>query len=122
MPKTILIAEDSANIQKLLHTSITRRGYNVQLASDGQVALQEINNNIPDLLITDINMPNLDGISLISILRADPKTSLLPIIALSAEADKFRFVLDTTMVQSLISKPIQLFILCATVHKLIGPA
>jgi CheY-like chemotaxis protein len=119
--KTILIAEDDARIRKLLLTCVARHGYEVTMVSDGQLALNEIRNSIPDLLITDINMPNLDGLSLINILRAEPTTSLLPIIALSAEADQLRATIGPHLVKHLLNKPVQLSELCAIVHDLIGP-
>lgn len=122
MPKTILIAEDDASIRKLLHTCVARRGYLVTLVPDGQMALNEIHSSIPDLLITDINMPNLDGLSLIKTLRAYPETSLMPIIALSAEADQLRTMIGPELAQQFLNKPVQLTALCAIVHDLIGPA
>jgi DNA-binding response OmpR family regulator len=121
LPKKILIAEDDARIRKLLFTCVARHGYDVKIVSDGQLALDEIHNSIPDLLITDINMPNLDGLSLIKILRSDPNTRGLPIIVLSAEADQLRTTIGTYLVHYLLSKPVQLSELCAIVHNLIGP-
>jgi two-component system, chemotaxis family, chemotaxis protein CheY len=121
LPKTIVIAEDDTRIRKLLLTCIARHGYQVTLAPDGQIALAEIRNSMPDLLITDINMPNLDGLSLIKILRADSATTLLPIIAMSADADEMRTMIGPDLVQHFLNKPIELTALCAIVHDLIGP-
>lgn len=121
MSKTILIVDDDARIRKLLLTCIIRHGYKVKIVSDGLLALAEIRNALPDLLITDFNMPNLDGLSLIKILRADPTMSMLPIIALSAEADRMRSMIHPDQVAHLLMKPIPLTVLCTIVHDLIGP-
>ncbi len=121
MSKTIVIAEDDSSVRKLLHTCVTRRGYQATVVVDGQAALDEILLSIPDLLITDINMPHLDGISLMKKLRAYPETSLLPIIALSAEADQIRAMIDVELVSHLLNKPVHLTTLCAIVSELIGP-
>ncbi len=121
LPKTILIAEDDVRIRKLLLTCIARHGYGVIVVHDGQVALDKIRYSVPALLITDVHMPNLDGLSLIRTLRADYAPSVLPIIVLSAEADMLRTKISSTLVQHFVNKPVQLSELCTLVHNLIGP-
>jgi signal transduction histidine kinase/CheY-like chemotaxis protein/AraC-like DNA-binding protein/ligand-binding sensor domain-containing protein len=80
----VLIIEDERNIRELLKDVLD--DYIVQEAKDGAEALTYIEQNHPDVIISDIIMPNMDGISLIDRLKSDPKTSYIPIINISAKA------------------------------------
>ncbi|MDQ2683203.1 MAG: response regulator, partial [Chloroflexota bacterium] len=81
----VLIVEDDPDIQLLVSTSLERGGYTVRTASDGREALSSINDTIPDLIISDVMMPELDGLELLSILRNDPATRRVPVILLTAK-------------------------------------
>ena len=72
-------------IRRLLSSFLTRRGYLVKTAIDGQEALKILESDVPDLVITDVNMPNVDGVELTRRLRAHPRLSSMPIIMLSAK-------------------------------------
>lgn len=78
----ILIVEDERSIRILLN-DILNPYYSVSEAVDGEDALQKIGNNIPDIIICDVMMPKLDGIALISKLRANNRTKHIPIISIS---------------------------------------
>jgi pilus assembly protein CpaE len=84
MAERILFVDDEAQIRKLLSTWLTRHGYEVSIASDGWEALKAIRTNAPDLVITDVNMPNMNGLELTRRLRSDHKTARIPVIMLSA--------------------------------------
>jgi len=81
----ILLADDNADmrdyIRRLLSTS-----YSVDVVEDGQAALESIRARLPDLLLTDIMMPRLDGFGLIKAIRGDPALADVPVVALSARA------------------------------------
>lgn len=81
---SILIVDDEKNITELLKDILTPY-YTTQEAVDGEDALKQIELNRPDIIISDIMMPNLDGISLIDRLKSNPKTSHIPIISISAK-------------------------------------
>lgn len=81
---TVLIVEDEKNIRKLLSDILS--DYTIQEVSDGVAALNEIEKNHPDIIISDIVMPNMDGITLIDSLKSNPKTSYIPIVGISAKA------------------------------------
>jgi Response regulator containing CheY-like receiver, AAA-type ATPase, and DNA-binding domains len=66
---TILVVEDEINIRKLMRNSLERKGYNVLEANDGEKALEILDLNYTDLIITDIMMPKIDGIELARDLR-----------------------------------------------------
>ena len=80
-----LVIDDSSDMRSHI-TSILGERYEVQTAPDGAVALQKIAGSLPDIIVTDIMMPNMDGIELIQRLRADSATAQIPIIVLSARA------------------------------------
>lgn len=81
---TILIVDDEKNIRELLK-DILSPYYSILEAEDGQQALEIIEYNHPDIIISDVMMPNLDGISLIKALKSNPKTVYIPIISISAK-------------------------------------
>lgn len=80
----ILFVEDEEQIRKLVGTYLQRAGYQVGFAVDGWQGLQAIGAQLPDLVLTDVNMPNMTGLELTRRLRAHHKTARLPIIMLSA--------------------------------------
>ncbi|MBK5722143.1 response regulator [Dysgonomonas sp. Marseille-P4677] len=80
----ILIVEDERNIRELLR-DILKPYYKVEVAKDGEEALHCIDLNIPDIIISDVLMPKLDGISLIKNIRDDQRTKHIPIISISAK-------------------------------------
>ncbi|MEZ5359463.1 MAG: response regulator [Candidatus Zixiibacteriota bacterium] len=95
MEHTVLVVDDSPTIVKFVSFSLKNNGFNVLTASDGMDAIEKISSHTKpiDLIITDLNMPNVDGYELISTLRRNSKYREIPIIILSSEeeeADKQR--------------------------------
>lgn len=84
MGKNIVVAEDSSTTRKFIQVAVKLMGYTVHLAEDGQEALEKLGKVDADLLITDLNMPNMDGVELIKNVRASDKFKELPIIVLSS--------------------------------------
>ena len=92
-PAHILIADDDVWLLRMISTVLGRRGYSIELATDGQDALDKALAHPPDLLITDALMPRLDGFALVKALRARPGLADLPVIflsALSSDEDRIR--------------------------------
>ncbi len=87
MPEKILFVDDEELIRKLVGTFLGRHGYSVRTACTGAEALRAISEDPPDLVITDLSMPDVDGLALTQQLRASPLTSRLPIIMLSAHKE-----------------------------------
>ncbi|MGH9123186.1 MAG: response regulator, partial [Acidimicrobiales bacterium] len=81
----VLVVDDNPEMRAYL-TEILGRAYAVEVASDGVAALHQARSRPPDVIITDVMMPNLDGFGLLAALRADPVTAAVPIIMLSARA------------------------------------
>lgn len=84
MSKTILVVEDTVDTRELLHLYFSSAGFTVIVAADGGEGLHRAKADRPDLIVTDIQMPNLDGIGMIKQLRAELEYANIPIIALSA--------------------------------------
>ncbi|NMH98439.1 SpoIIE family protein phosphatase [Pseudonocardia acidicola] len=82
---SVLVVDDNTDMRAYL-TRLFASRYAVQAASDGQAALEAIRSEPPDLVVTDVMMPRLDGFGLLAALRADPHTATLPVIVLSARA------------------------------------
>ncbi len=84
---SVLIVEDDDSIRKLLGVALRRAGYDVALAADGLEALERIAEATPDLVISDVMMPRMDGFELLSRLRGDEVTREIPVILLTARGD-----------------------------------
>lgn len=80
----ILIVDDEPDLRFLYKLIFGDAGHEVTVASDGAAALERVNTERPDLVVTDIMMPVMDGNQLIRSLRSDPATSSIPILAVSA--------------------------------------
>ena len=93
MPTSILVVEDEQEIRDLLVFTLLRDGYEVVEAETAEVALEKIDNSLPDLVLVDWMLPGMDGIDLAKRLRRDELTAHLPIVMLTArgeEADKLQ--------------------------------
>jgi len=84
-PRRILVVDDEPQITRVLRTSLSSQGYDIRVANDGETALEIMKDWIPDLVITDLAMPNLDGLELCRKLR--PSTQI-PIIVLSVRGEE----------------------------------
>jgi two-component system chemotaxis response regulator CheY len=83
---TILTVDDSPSMRMLLKAALVDLGYDVVQAEDGVDALETIDGAAPDLVITDINMPRLDGFGLIEQLRVQDHYRTMPILVLTTES------------------------------------
>lgn len=90
MNRTILTAEDSSSLRSLMSSTLQDAGYEVIEADDGQQALERLADEEIDMLITDLNMPRLDGIDLIREVRKKPANRFLPIVMLTSETQNSR--------------------------------
>lgn len=86
MAKAILVVDDSAAIRQLVSFTLKKEGYDVAEGSDGADALNKARARRYDLVLTDQNMPQMDGLSLIRNLRALPQYRSVPILILTTES------------------------------------
>ncbi len=82
---SVLVADDNPDMRDYV-SRLLERDYRVRTADDGAIALHMARNDPPDLLLTDVMMPEMDGFALVAALRADPATAELPVVMLSARA------------------------------------
>jgi pilus assembly protein CpaE len=116
----ILFVDDEEQIRKLLSTWLTRHGYEVTVANDGWEALKAIRTKAPDLVITDVNMPNMNGLELTRRLRADHRTARIPVIMLSARKQADDVLTGYAEgADEYIPKPVEMAVLAAKVEVLI---
>ncbi|WP_228982116.1 SpoIIE family protein phosphatase [Streptomyces sp. DH12] len=85
-PARVLIADDNADMREYLTRILTGAGHRVEAVGDGGAALAAVRGRAPDLVVSDVMMPVLDGLSLVRELRADPRTAAVPVLLLSARA------------------------------------
>lgn len=90
MPPTILTADDSPSMRQLIAFTLQNAGYQVIEAVDGKDALERLSRAPVQMLITDLNMPNLDGIELIRRVRALPQYKYVPIVMVTTESEDSR--------------------------------
>lgn len=118
--KNILIIEDNEMNMELVKDLLETNNYHVLWSSTAGDAIELLKKIIPDLIVTDIQLPDLDGCSLIELLKNNKKTGKIPIIALTASAmagDKERIL--KAGCDEYISKPINTKIFIETVKKLL---
>jgi DNA-binding response OmpR family regulator len=85
MAKRVLLCDDEIHILRAAEFKLARAGFDVQIAGDGQEAWEAIQLQKPDVLITDCQMPRLDGFGLVQRVREDPNTRDLPVLMLTAK-------------------------------------
>jgi len=85
--KKILVIDDDFSIQEMLENVLSELGYQIDLASDGSEALRRLSEGKPDLIIMDIRLPDIDGISLCRQIHQLKDTSKIPILMLTAFSD-----------------------------------
>lgn len=86
MARTILAVDDSASIRQMVSFTLRGAGYEIVEAVDGQDALDKARNHDISLVLTDINMPRMDGLTLVKSLRGLPRYKTAPILMLTTES------------------------------------
>ena len=115
----ILVVEDDSTVRELLKYRLGKH-YDVRTATNGEEALSEVDEQIPDLIISDIMMPKMDGFALQSALQADKNTRVIPFIFLTARADESaRQEGARTGVDDYITKPFDMEQLLSRVERLL---
>jgi two-component system, chemotaxis family, chemotaxis protein CheY len=86
MAKTIMIIDDSTSLRQVVSIALSEAGYEVQEACDGQDAIAKLTGQKVHLMICDVNMPNMDGITFLKTVRTLPAYKFTPVIMLTTEA------------------------------------
>ncbi len=121
--RRILAVEDDPSILRQIEFNLQRHGYEVETAGTGAQALKQLMIRRPDLLITDVMMPEMDGHELVASVRADPDLMTLPVIMLTARTQ------DSDIMQGYqsgtdlyLTKPFNPAELITFVQRILGPA
>jgi two-component system chemotaxis response regulator CheY len=88
MAKTIMIVDDSASLRQVVGIALKSAGYDVIEGSDGKDALSKLSGQKVHLIISDVNMPNMDGISFVKALKQIPSYKFTPVIMLTTESQE----------------------------------
>jgi CheY-like chemotaxis protein len=85
MPRVLLVEDNEAN-RDMLSRRLARRGYQISIATDGRQGIAAAQNEQPDLILMDMNLPEIDGWEATRLLKSQPTTRHIPVIALTAHA------------------------------------
>lgn len=107
MERKILIVEDHPDSRDLLALYLRMQGYTVYTAEDGREGLKLIQLDCPDLIITDLSMPHLDGIGLIKRVRQIPECRITPILVMTAHGSEEESAACQAGANQTIAKPIE---------------
>ena len=122
MAKTILIVDDSASLRQVVNIALASAGYEVIEAVDGVDALTKLDGRKIHLIISDVNMPNMDGITLVKEIKQKPDYKFTPIIMLTTESqDDMKAQGQAAGARAWVVKPFQPAQMLAAVSKLIAP-
>ncbi|WP_409420752.1 response regulator [Pseudaeromonas sp. ZJS20] len=120
MSKTILIVDDSLSIRQLVKATLVSEGYGVIDACDGQDALNKLSGQRVNLIISDVNMPIMDGITFLRTLKSRPEHKFTPVVMLTTESQEAKKQEGQAAgARAWIVKPFQPVQLLAAVQKLV---
>ena len=114
----ILVIDDEAPLLDLLRTILEQEGYTVLLATDGQAGLARALDAQPDLILTDVMLPSMDGRELCRQLRAQPRTAHIPVIGMSVA---YHLPADAAF-DAMLAKPFPIPALLTLIHAQLGGA
>lgn len=122
MAKRVLLCDDEIHILRAAEFKLKRAGFDVRIAGDGQAAWEAIEAQKPDVLVTDCQMPRLDGFGLVQRVRENPETKDLPILMLTAKGYELsrEELADRWNVAAVIPKPFSPRELLRSVEGLLG--
>jgi DNA-binding NarL/FixJ family response regulator len=120
MAKRLLVVDDEPKLLRAVAITLGKEGYDVTTARSGAEALVRINESLPDLIVSDIRMPGLDGYELARSLRSHPRTALVPIVFLTAKDERRdRIAGHRSGVDAYLTKPFDPEELLAVVHNIL---
>jgi two-component system chemotaxis response regulator CheY len=122
MAKSILIVDDSASVRQVVSIALKGAGYEVITANDGKDALSKMTGQRIHLIISDVNMPNMDGITFVAEAKKLPAYKFTPIIMLTTESqDDKKKQAQAAGAKAWVTKPFQPEQMLSAVAKLVAP-
>ncbi|MGE0790704.1 MAG: putative bifunctional diguanylate cyclase/phosphodiesterase [Sandaracinaceae bacterium] len=113
----MLVIEDTEEVRRAVRRSLVRLGMDIELATDGEEGLRRILSSPPSLVLCDVNMPGLDGFSVLDAIRSDPRTATVPVVLMTARDDRASMRRGMTAgADDYLTKPFTAAELCETVQ------
>lgn len=121
MTKRVLIVEDYEDTRNFMRFLLEGYGYKVDEANDGQEAVESVRNQFPDLILMDMAMPLMDGLTATRLIRKFDGTARLPIIAVTAHGESYYRQAMEAGCDDLINKPLDFDTLDQILHQYLAP-
>ena len=122
MTQTILTVDDSRTMRDMLRMALAEAGFNVLQAVDGVDGLEVLQRSMPDVIVTDINMPKMDGLGFLQNVRANPATKKAAFIILTAQGDRALVQKAAQMgANNVLAKPFTIEKMKAAIEAVFGP-
>ncbi len=116
----ILVVDDEEDLLELIRYNLTKEGYRVDCAASGEQAIHEARNSVPDLIVLDLLLPNVDGLDVCKHLKSDPKTQHVPIVMLTAKSEEADVVTGLELgADDYITKPFSPRVLLARIRSVL---
>lgn len=108
MGRNVLVIDDSSSVRTLMALALSRSGYTVQEAQDGEAAIDLLDGRDIDVIVCDLNMPRMDGLSFLRWLRVHPRYKRVPVAVLTTETrPEMKMAVRTGGANAFIKKPCQ---------------
>jgi len=122
MAKTIMVVDDSASLRQVVSIALKGAGYDIIEASDGKDGLSKLTGQKVHLIVSDVNMPNMDGISMVKEIKQNPAYKFTPVIMLTTESQESKKMEGKAAgVKAWMVKPFKPDQMLAAVSKLVMP-
>ncbi len=116
----ILVVDDEEDLLELIRYNLSKEGYRVDCAASGEQAIQEARTTVPDLIVLDLLLPNVDGLDVCKHLKSDPKTQHVPIVMLTAKSEEADVVTGLELgADDYITKPFSPRVLLARIRNVL---
>lgn len=106
MGRQVLLIDDSKAVRTVLRLALEREGYEVREAGDGELAIDHLDGRPLDAIVCDLNMPNMDGVAFLRVLRNDPRYKRVPVLVLTTDSrPHMKAAIRTGGAQAYLKKP-----------------
>lgn len=117
--KKVLVVDDDPVVRILVSEYLSNNGHQVSVSGDGQTCLLKLKEEQPDLVLLDLQMPDMDGIEVLSRIRNNPQTAQVPVLMLSANADTAKLAeMNNLQLEGHILKPFAMEVLLEALAQL----
>ena len=106
MGRQVLLIDDSKAVRTVMRLALEREGYEVREADDGELAIDHLDGRPLDAIVCDLNMPNMDGVAFLRVLRNEPRSKRVPVLVLTTDSrPHMKAAIRTGGAQAYLKKP-----------------